>query len=403
MAVSGLRIPAHSAWAALASATCLSIGPGWPPRLLPPLAAELGESGTVHLHAAKHDDQPSLAAVPADAMYPLVMRVAPILVAAWCGGLVCCAAPPQPADPDRSTSPARSTRPTGPAATTGPAVHVQDRGEVVLTQVGVLGPGVGKENSGLVRSRRDPSVFWALNDSGDEPRVYAVRADGSGVPTVRSPETPGTLIGGAINGDWEAIAIDASGRLIIADVGNNTNARADLCLYFVEEPEPDEGRTTYTRKVLVRYPEQSRRPAPPEDFNYDAEGVFTVGDEVYILTKNRSDTFTALYRLAQREIGVVNPLQRLGRFDVRGPVTAADASDDGLRLAVLTYDRVWLFERRRSDEPFFGGRVSTLRYRLPSGESDCESIAFDGPDSLLIADEATGRLFRLAVSAVAGR
>ncbi len=320
-------------------------------------------------------------------MYPASMRIALLhIAAAWCGGLVSCAAP----------------QPIGTDASADAAPRFHDAGEVVLTQVGVLGPGAGKENSGLVRSRRDPTVFWALNDSGDEPRVYAVRADGTGIPTVRSPDTPGTLIGGAINGDWEAIALDASGRLIIADIGNNSNARADLCLYFVEEPEPDEGRTTYTRRVLVRYPEQTRRPAPRDDFNYDAEGVFTVGDEVYILTKHRSDTFTTLYRLAEREIGVVNPLRRLGRFDVRGQVTAADASDDGLRLAVLTYDRVWLFERAGLDVPFFAGRVSTVRYRLPSGDSDCESIAFDGPESLLIADEATGKLFRLPVAAVAG-
>jgi hypothetical protein len=271
---------------------------------------------------------------------------------------------------------------------------------LVLRPIAKLGPGAGKEISGVVRSLRDPTVFWTLNDSGDEPRVYPIRVDGGVVPSVRYPDVPGTLIGGAINSDWEAIAMDASGRLIVGDIGNNTNARADLTLYFVEEPEPTEGRTTFTSKVLVRYPEQRSRPAPKDDFNYDAEAVFTVGDEVYILTKHRSDTFAALYRLDAREQGVVNPLTFVERFDVRGQVTSADASADGLVLAVLTYDRIWLFERGSVAESFFAGSARSVAYRMPDGTSDSEAICFETATTLLIADEARGMLYRVGLDEI---
>lgn len=284
------------------------------------------------------------------------------------------------------------------------------RPPLVLEQIGPLGPGANKEISGIVRSRRDPRVFWTLNDSGDEPRVYPIRADGTLIPSVRSPETPGTLIGGAINGDWEDIALDASGRLIVADVGNNSNARRDLCLYILEEPEITEGRTAYLAKVFVRYPEQTTWPAPAGDFNYDCEGVFTVGDDIYLLTKHRADSWTRLYRVGARTHGVVNPLVYLERFDIAGQVTAADASDDGRMLVVLTYEDIWLFERSGTREPFFGGRVHRRAYALPGDgatpvrPSDSESICFEqagpSPTSVLIADEARGVLYRARVEEI---
>lgn len=282
----------------------------------------------------------------------------------------------------------------------GPRAAPHDPDALVLEPIARLGPGARKEVSGIVRSRRDPAVFWTLNDSGDEPRVYPVRADGSVVPSVRLPRVPGVLIAGAVNSDWEEIALDASGRLIVADLGNNTNARADLALYFIEEPEPDVEATRPTSVVLFRYPDQPSLPAPRDNFNFDAEAVYTVGDEVYILTKHRSDTRTTLYRLGAREPGVVNPVTRLGEFDVLGRATGADASDDGLRLVVLTYDRIWLFERDRPETPFFEARVTSRPYRMTDGESDSEAVCFETDDTLLIADEARGRLYRVRLDEI---
>jgi len=277
-----------------------------------------------------------------------------------------------------------------------------DPAAIVLEPVAKLGAGARKEISGIVRSRRDPTVFWTHNDSGDEPRIYPIRADGSIVPSERYSETPGTLIGGAINCDWEAIAIDGSGRIIIADFGNNSNARRDLALYFVEEPETTEGRTTFTSKVMIRYPDQRTFPAAKDDFNFDAESLFTVGDDVFILTKHRSDTFTKMYRLEAREAGVVNMLTPVGTFDIGGKATGADASPDGLKLVVLTYDRIWLFERTTIAEPFFAGTVRSVAYRMKDGESDSEAICFENDRAMLIADESRAMLYRVELSVFGG-
>lgn len=278
-----------------------------------------------------------------------------------------------------------------------PAGNTLVDGTLVLTPIARLGPGARKEISGIVRSQRDPAAFWTLNDSGDEPRIYPIRADGSLIPSVRYPDIPGTLVGNAINGDWEDIALDASGRIIIADFGNNSNARADLALYILPEPELTEGRTAALARIPFRYPDQPSLPAPADNFNFDAEALFTIGDDIYILTKHRSDTATKLYRLDARNPHEVNALTLIERHDIGAQVTAADASPDGLRLAVLGYDTIWLFERASLDQSFFAAPPRKAAYRMNNGRSDSEAICFESDATLLIADEARGTLHRVQI------
>ena len=178
-----------------------------------------------------------------------------------------------------------------------------------------LGPGPVRENSGIVKSRLWPNVFWMQNDSGDEPRVYAVRRDGS-VHASDRYELPGTLIGGAINVDWEDIGVDKQGHLIVAGFGNNRNDRRDLVLYYLMEPDPTAGRTTWLRRVFFRYPDQEQFPAPSDNFNFDGEALFAIDDVVYVLSKHCSDTATRLYRFDPKtwHADQVNTLEYVERF-----------------------------------------------------------------------------------------
>ncbi len=278
------------------------------------------------------------------------------------------------------------------------ALDLPDVAPVRLTPLVALEGSAGKkEISGLVASRQWPGVFWAHNDSGDETRIYPVERDGRLRVSARTADAPGVLVAGVANSDWEAIAVDASGHVIIGDVGNNSNGRRDLALHYVVEPEPTVGFTTVLRSVFFRYPEQTAWPAPRDDFNYDCEGIFTRGDVVYLVTKRRSDTFTRLYRLDAPQAGVVNTLTALGTFDVRGRATAADATPDGRRLAVLTYDAIWLFEAKTpGGDDWFEGSVWWLPF---TGAPGAEAICFDGPDTLLIgAEERNGHLYEVPVN-----
>ncbi len=315
-------------------------------------------------------------------------------------------------------------QPSAPSARAATAPPLSPMPPIRLSPIAPLGPGAKKEISGIVRGGRthhSQPVFWTQNDSGDEPRIYPILADGTLIQTVREPGTPGTLIGGAINSDWEDLALlrraDGTSQIIAADFGNNSNARQDLTLYFIEEPEPTESKTTFTSKVLFRYPDQAAWPSgkgSPGGINFDAEAIFTVGEEVFILTKNRSDSFTKLYRLDDRVPGVVNTLTYLDRFDtgvaagggagMGSQITGADCSPDGLRLALITYTHLWLIDRASHEEAWFGSgatirqRAYTLSDQAQPGPSDSEAICFENDTHLLIADETTAHLYRVPIA-----
>jgi hypothetical protein len=254
-----------------------------------------------------------------------------------------------------------------------------------------LGKGPAAENSGIVRSRQWPDLFWMQNDSGNGPRIFPVRRDGSVHKSIRDPERPGVEIGGAVNVDWEAIAVDASGRVIVGDIGNNENDRRDLVLYYAIEPSPNAERTACFRKVFVRYPEQMKFPAPEDDLNYDAEAIFTLGDDVFICTKDRSDTLTRVYRVDPTATDDVQTLQLVDKFDVGGKATGADATADGRRLVILTYEAMWLFDVTDPAHPL-SGPVRWLPY---AGADDCEAVCFADDETLLLAEEASAQLWEI--------
>ncbi len=244
---------------------------------------------------------------------------------------------------------------------------------IALTPSAQVAHGPIEEMSGIVKSRRYPNVYWVHNDSGDEPRLFAIRADGGAVmpswlaanfyvgaaaaaAAVEGKKAfPGVRVDMAANFDWEDIAIDGD-TLYIADVGNNGNARRDLGVYVLTEPNPEAVDRTRTRKWLpVAYPDQDTFPG--DRWHFDCEAVFVFGGKLHFLTKHRAsrqigtpETGSNLYRLTTDYTDRVNVLEKVDSHrDLGGWVTGADLSPDGKTLAVLCQgpvQSVWLSMRR---------------------------------------------------------
>lgn len=252
----------------------------------------------------------------------------------------------------------------------------------------------GKENSGIVKSRQFPDVLWVENDSGDDPKIYPIRANGEDYRSSRYAGGLGITIANAINVDWEDITVDASGNVIVADVGNNRNDRRDLVFYVIPEPSPDAGRTTAIKRYFIRYPDQTSFPPEKAQMNFDCEAVFTVGDVIYCFSKNRGDKLTTLYRLDNPRSDEVTTLTKLQTLDLNGQVVGADATSDGKRLVVITYSDIWLFERDSTSESFFEGRISWAPYKA----DQVESVCFADDQTIFMIDEVTGLLQRASLS-----
>ncbi|EDY84074.1 hypothetical protein VDG1235_3703 [Verrucomicrobiia bacterium DG1235] len=253
------------------------------------------------------------------------------------------------------------------------------------------------ESSGIVKSRQFKNVYWTHNDSGDTARIFPITRDGQGIQTDWAKENDktyeGITIGEAVNIDWEDIAADDQGNLIIAACGNNANLRQDLAVYIIPEPNPNEvWKTRIRRRIDFHFPDQSPY-FDPTNLNFDCESLFYANDKIYLVSKNRSNTLAKLYRLDETEPFVSNPLTLLGNFDLKGQATAADATPDGRQLAILTYSGCWVFIAPEDSDDYFAGQT----FYKPFRAKQCEAICWDDENTLIITNEQGG-LFELKLS-----
>lgn len=244
-----------------------------------------------------------------------------------------------------------------------------------------------RESSGLGASHAYPGVFWTHNDSGDEPRLYALDATASLLATID--------VAGAEARDWEALTLGrcptASDRscLYVADVGDNRSVRESVALYIVEEPDPYGGDTEVTLVGAV--------PFVYPDGPHDAEGLaITAAGDVIVVTKEREEA-ARLFEIPAVDIrtalGAERPLTLAASVQLPiGPdpragriATGAALSAAGDVLAVRTYSEIYRFRWPIGDAPEQIAEACFLGTDEPQGEA----IAFraDSDDWFVLTSE----------------
>ena len=288
-------------------------------------------------------------------------------------------------------------------AVAGAALMAAIAAPAELTRIGQLTHAALDEISGIVKSARG-DFYWVHNDSGDEPRIFAI--DDEGTPLVppylriAAEDWPGHAIDGASHFDWEDVALHR-GVLYIADVGNNGNARRDLGVYVVNEPDPlAVPKMRALAHLPIRYPDQADHPG--DVWHFDCEAVFVADGKLHFLTKHRQSRRirepapgTKLYRLDTQHTDRENVLTLLGRREDVSQVTGADLSPDGSRLAVSTYTTLWLFESP-GDGNWLSGKASRLDLDTRQARQ-LEAIGWEDAATLRLTNEQRD-LFRAHVS-----
>ena len=222
-----------------------------------------------------------------------------------------------------------------------------------------------RESSGIVASRQFEAVYWTLNDSGNPASLYATKLNGELIQEI--------AVKGSGNFDWEALGIDDKNQLWIGEIGNNSRLRFDLKVVVVAEPDPF---TETEAEVIASYPYRY----PNE--NVDAEGLFIVEGIPYIVSKERARA--VLYRFPSLQVSdTKQTLERVGEFAGAKFVTGAGVSEDGMRLAVCTYDALWVYHGTVSDlTQMIQGTPWSLSHKFYG-----EAVCFDG-DDLVLTNEA---------------
>lgn len=206
-------------------------------------------------------------------------------------------------------------------------------GKLRSTVVGHVENGEATELSGLVLSSSQPGVLWSHNDSGDRPRVFALRASDAHV--LASLDVPAAR---AI--DWEDIAVGPHGDLLLGDIGDNDAQRADVVVYRIPEPDlsTHPATTAPARAITLTYP----------DGAHNAETLLADRrtGELVIVTKTISG-HSGIYS-ANLSAGSRQTLKLRGHIDfgLAGLTTAGDVSADGRTIAIRTYGDLSIWHRR---------------------------------------------------------
>jgi hypothetical protein len=253
---------------------------------------------------------------------------------------------------------ARGAIPGGPLhhpSITAPACR--EYGAVGVTGVVTI-PGVG-EVSGVVASRI-VQALWIEEDSGNPTTIYAIDPAGRKLATVQ--------VGGATNRDWEDIAL-ASGRIWLADIGDNSHTRTELQVYWFNEPSLSTTSVS-ARLLTLRYADGVAR---------NAEALVVDGDSktLYIFTKESgtSRVFQAsIRRLRGGESKVLTQVATL-------PLNKVTAADLGPKGVIVKSGNGYLY-RWTADRQVLSA-LSTAPCSAPAGPG--ESLAFSSDDRGLYA------------------
>ncbi len=237
-----------------------------------------------------------------------------------------------------------------------------------------------KECSGMIQL--DNNAFIALNDGGDNPILYAF-------DLTHAHETRKIKIDSVKNNDWEELARDDD-FIYIGDTGNNGGTRQNLMIYKIRMEDIKNLNEVVPEKIMFRYEGQTKF-NDSNRHNFDCEAFVSVGDSLFLFTKNRGDLRTDVYGIPKTPGSYL--ARKLKSFDVEGLITGADFRSDHSKseLVLIGYNekghayRPFLIHFSNfTGSDFFGG----LSERINIDQTlQSESVIFHGDHKVYISNE----------------
>ncbi len=237
------------------------------------------------------------------------------------------------------------------------------------------------ESSGLCLSRRDPSLFWTLNDSGGEPCVFAIDAQGKTRVKLR--------VKNAANLDWEDLASgpdeDGLPALFVADIGDNLSIRPSIQIYQFSEPVLT-GKEPPDKELESTIPRVWHAAYPDAPHNAESLLVHPKTGRMYVITKSEEGQ-SAVYAFPAKWPGVNGvtlekvadlhfpPQARLGKRPRDASMTTgASFAPDGRHLVISTYSYLHEWSCKPGEDlaaTFLRPAVQILPLLVPQLEGIC--------------------------------
>lgn len=248
------------------------------------------------------------------------------------------------------------------------------------------------ETSGLIYWK---GGLWTFNDSQNLPEIYKIDTLTGAILQVISFQ-------GVENIDWEDITQDDD-FIYVGDFGNNLGTRTDLKVFCIPKVAiPDSGYISIEPMAInFSYGDQISFNQLDRNNNYDCESILSIGDSLYLFTKNWDNLQTRLYALPKvAGTYVVFPKDSM---NVDGLLTGADINERG-EIVLIGYKNynpfMWLLFDF-DDDDFFGGNKRRIDFSAMFG-IQTEGICYSFRRNVFISSEKTvinpAKLFKLNIT-----
>ncbi|MDT0621295.1 hypothetical protein [Croceitalea vernalis] len=216
------------------------------------------------------------------------------------------------------------------------------------------------------------------NDSGNAPELYELD-----ITTLQITRT--VSIANVVNIDWEDLAQDEN-YIYIGDFGNNTGDRQDLNILKILKSDYDNSDSVTAEIINFLYEDQTDFTSS-EDSDFDAEGFFSLGDNLIILTKQWQQNGTVAYKVPKLSGAFL--AERLDSYQVNGLVTGATYNQNTNQLSIVGYSQFLfpfyvLVDDVQENAIFEGEKTKT---NLNIGQAQVEAITLVGAEQFYISSE----------------
>lgn len=238
------------------------------------------------------------------------------------------------------------------------------------------------ESSGLILT---DGKLWTNNDKGGKSAIF-------NIDTITGKIIQSVIIDNFPNIDWEDIAADSS-NIYIGDFGNNVGIRNNLRVLIIEKSSiTNKPKVNIKAKVInFSYGDQNNFKWNNLN-NFDCEAMFSLGDSLYLFSKDRGDNNTRVYKLSKTPGNyILNPYTS---FEVNGRICGASYNEESKKLALIGYMPgttdafLWIMKGFKGTD-FFSG----FKKRFEIGENrpqwKTEGITFINKNRLFVSCETT--------------
>lgn len=238
-----------------------------------------------------------------------------------------------------------------------------------------------KETSGLVFN--ESGTIFSIEDSGNAPQILVLDTLGKqlGLPILLN----------AKNVDWEEMATDET-HIFVGDFGNNSSRRQDLLIYTIDKQAVMNNDKINIGNIYFRYEDQTNFKPSIRKRRFDAEAMLSIGDSLYLFTKDYTVPLIGESRVYRLPKTVGNHIaQKVGTIRTDnaayglGQITAAALSPDQKTAVLLANNALYIFRDFELPRFWEGSRT---QYNFEE-KRQREGITFSDNCQVYISNEAT--------------